>query len=229
MPELRQIHGDYVEMFGNLFKLQSISSDYQLVPFLCFKGNFPTTLSEYDHFVISGSKYCSFDQETPWILELIQLIRNLSETRQKFVGICFGHQVITIATGGQVIQNPMGWETGPTKIDVDQHLLSDYFGSNCSRTQVYLNEMHRDHVSELGNGFKNFGSTAKGKHQFLLHSDKYLTVQGHPEFTMQYTKDLIAKRITAGVFTNEIVEDLKHGIECDSSWFAELMMVFLLK
>ena len=155
------------------------------------------------------------------------MIQTLNDTRQKFVGICFGHQVIAIATGGKVIQNPLGWEVGPTKIDLDLDLVAKLLGPLYSKPKIIINEMHRDHVVEIGGGFSVLGSTSKSPFQLLLKPNKYLTIQGHPELTIDYTLELVSKRVETGVFPKSIVGQLEQGEVMDSLWFANLMMNFL--
>lgn len=46
-----------------------------------------------------------------WIINLTKFIRGLPESL-KVVGICFGHQVVSIAFGGECHRNELGWEIG---------------------------------------------------------------------------------------------------------------------
>jgi GMP synthase-like glutamine amidotransferase len=54
----------------------------------------------------------------PWIQTLTQYIRDLasSHSRVKIVGICFGHQIVAQALGGQVVPNNGLWEIGVSQV-----------------------------------------------------------------------------------------------------------------
>lgn len=48
----------------------------------------------------------------PWIIRLVEFTRELPQKapNTRLVGICFGHQIIARAFGGQLERNPHGWE-----------------------------------------------------------------------------------------------------------------------
>jgi len=54
----------------------------------------------------------------PWIQTLTQYVRDLasSHPRVKIVGICFGHQIVAQALGGQVVPNNGLWEIGVSQV-----------------------------------------------------------------------------------------------------------------
>jgi hypothetical protein len=67
--------------------------------------------NKYDGILITGSVRSAYEDEE-WIHKLIQFVKDIRskapETR--IVGICFGHQIIAMATGGTCEPNPSGWE-----------------------------------------------------------------------------------------------------------------------
>jgi hypothetical protein len=61
----------------------------------------------------------AYDQ-TPWILDLIKYIQHIANnTKQKIIGICFGHQVYSIAMGGKV-EKAKSWEVGLIHTDLTE-------------------------------------------------------------------------------------------------------------
>jgi GMP synthase-like glutamine amidotransferase len=87
--------------------------------------------------------------------------------------------------------------------------------------------MHQDHVTVIPPGFHSLGHTEISPNQILLKPQKYLSVQGHPEFTAGFVEDLVEMRRQKGIFSNEFVEGLSKNQETDSVWFADLATLFL--
>ena len=67
----------------------------------------------------------------PWIQTLVQYIRDLatSHPRVKIVGICFGHQIVALALGGQVVPNNGLWEIGVSQVRLTKAGV-DVFGED---------------------------------------------------------------------------------------------------
>ncbi|MEL6233066.1 MAG: type 1 glutamine amidotransferase [Pseudomonadota bacterium] len=59
----------------------------------------------FDATIITGSP-ASVHDPAPWIGRLMALIRDLHAARHPMLGVCFGHQAIAQALGGQVGPNP---------------------------------------------------------------------------------------------------------------------------
>src|SRR5262245_23341815 len=74
-------------------------------------GEFPASVDAHDGYVITGSRHAAYE-ELWWIERLVQLIRALDAQKHPLVGICFGHQLIARALGGNVFKAPQGWGVG---------------------------------------------------------------------------------------------------------------------
>jgi GMP synthase-like glutamine amidotransferase len=71
----------------------------------------------------------------------------------KFLGICFGHQIIAEALGGKVEKNSRGWEVGWTVIylnDRAQRFL------HTDKSNMKIHQMHQDHVTQMPSGMRVF-------------------------------------------------------------------------
>ncbi len=100
---LQKEHGTYPEMFRNLFKLP-------MNEFYVCDGEFPS-LDDYDAFICTGSGYSVYD-EVSWILELQEFTRKSYQAGGKFIGVCFGHQLIAESVGGKVERLDAGFLIG---------------------------------------------------------------------------------------------------------------------
>ncbi|CCG85177.1 putative Class I glutamine amidotransferase [Taphrina deformans PYCC 5710] len=99
----------------------------------------------------------------------------------KLVGICFGHQLIARALGGQVARNPRGWEISVTSTTT--------FACELLPTlkDLRLHHMHRDMA--------------------LYEPGRYFSVQGHPEFNAETVETLVHDRVAKGIVPAEYGDD----------------------
>lgn len=74
-------------------------------------GIFPERLDRHDAYVITGSRHSAYDV-MPWIARLLETVRALHALRCPAIGICFRHQAVAQALGGEVGPNPEGWGIG---------------------------------------------------------------------------------------------------------------------
>ena len=132
-PELK---GGYREMFAAL--LPRFTFRY----YAAHHGQLPPSASECDAWLCTGSKYSVYDG-TPWIANLAAFIRSLGEKR--FVGICFGHQMLAHAMGGQVAKAKQGWGVGVLDVEV----LRKELWMDPPLQHLRIQHMHQDQVQRL--------------------------------------------------------------------------------
>lgn len=120
LPELKDQFGTYTEYFRTLLQASVDAATFQTLEFDTYEAYLgaylPTTIEELsglDGIILSGSRFTSYDNDA-WILKTLDLIRLAYGHHVKLVGICFGHQLIARALGGQVAANPNGWEISVT-------------------------------------------------------------------------------------------------------------------
>lgn len=107
--------GNYASMFEALF--QQVDKALELRFYLVINGQFPQHIDECDAYICSGSKWGANDDDL-WVRQLEDFIRALYTARKGLVGICFGHQLIAKALGGEVEKSPLGWGVGIAHADV---------------------------------------------------------------------------------------------------------------
>lgn len=187
--ELRPKWHSYGQMFVHL--LRDAGIDWQLDVHSVINGQYPAFPDDYDAFLITGSKYDSFADDQ-WIVQLRNYARELYAAGKPITGICFGHQVLAHALGGEAARSDAGWGLG-----VMSYELQDPPAFIQDHGPVRLIISHRDQVSRLPE-----------QAQLLLHNDfcpmaafhipgRVLAIQGHPEFTVDYARDLLDQRVDA--------------------------------
>ena len=101
--EFAETYGQYPEMFRHIIKKSGLTFFYESFNILNF--DYPTSLNDFDLYLITGSKASVYDNEE-WILNLFEFVRSLNIAKKNILGFCFGHQVIAQALGGQVQKHP---------------------------------------------------------------------------------------------------------------------------
>ena len=99
-----------------------------------------------------------------------------------FLGICFGHQILSKLNGGRVKQSK-NREFGLANVYKKNNsiLTTNFFGNKKSK-QVWMS--HADQVSKLPKNFKVIASSTNSKFAIIENKiKKYYGVQFHPEVT----------------------------------------------
>ena len=106
---LRRQYGSYGDMIQNL--LQSLDQRLAFTRYQVTESNYPENIDDCDAYLITGSKFSIYDNE-PWIKDLQEYVIALAGQQKKLIGICFGHQLIAHALGGQTQKSEKGNEHG---------------------------------------------------------------------------------------------------------------------
>jgi GMP synthase (glutamine-hydrolysing) len=159
--------------------------DANLVEFNVNERELPETFA-FDGCVVTGSRASVYWDE-PWIDDLRSWVRDAIDSGLPCLGVCFGHQLLADALGGQV--DPMGeYEIGYRTVEHDgeNQLLS---GVNESFT-VFTT--HSDHVTELPPGATQFAENDYGIHGF--RKGNVFTVQFHPEYDIETAETIVDEK-----------------------------------
>lgn len=164
--------------------------DADLVEYEVTDGDVPETF-DFDGFVVTGSRASVYWDE-PWIDDLKAWVTAALERDLPALGVCFGHQLLADALGGEV--EDMGeYELGYRTVrQTDESTLLAGLSE-----EFVIFETHSDRVVSPPEGATVIAENEYGIQGF--ETDCVLSVQFHPEYDMA-----TARTVTKG---KESVED----------------------
>lgn len=175
-PAFVERAGTYDQDFKNM--LESVApGEWEYQVWHCPHHELPVSADDCDAWIVSGSKAAAYDKDT-WIESLKQFIRQLDQAEAKVLGVCFGHQLIHSALGGQVEKYFDGWGLGPYPVT-----MTDTLGSLKAGDNVRVLAMHQDQVLNVADGFETIASSDFCTNAITRKGSHALTIQAHPEFT----------------------------------------------
>lgn len=212
--------GGYLDLYSNL--LRAVDPNVAITDYDVVNGELPDDPGEQDGWLISGSRASAYDAD-PWLADLLDLLVRLDAERAPTVGICFGHQALAQALGGEVTMAEGGWGIGIHQAQVDD--TSEWMLPE--REQFGIAYSHKDQVTALPDGATVIASSDHCPIAAFTIGDHVLGIQGHPEFTPEFAADVYQSRM--GVFPDELLDDAMNSLEgsIDSSDVAAWMLRFL--
>ncbi|MBT6531648.1 MAG: type 1 glutamine amidotransferase [Marinovum sp.] len=190
--------GNYAQMFTQFLS----GRDYSFAAYSVVDMEFPKSAHSADCWVITGSRHGVYEN-LPFIEPLKALVRDIYNLKIPLVGVCFGHQVIAQALGGQVEKYSGGWSVGATDYDFEGQTVS-------------LNAWHQDQVVALPADARVLGSSPFCKYAFLGYGENVFTVQAHPEFDSRFINGLIDTR-GRGLVPDDLLERASRKLELPNS------------
>jgi len=190
--------GNYAQMFTQFLS----GRDYSFAAYSVVDMEFPKSTHSADCWVITGSRHGVYEN-LPFIEPLKALVRDIYNLKIPLVGVCFGHQVIAQALGGQVEKYSGGWSVGATDYEFEGQTVS-------------LNAWHQDQVVALPADARVLGSSPFCKYAFLGYGENVFTVQAHPEFDSRFINGLIDTR-GRGLVPDDLLERASRKLELPNS------------
>lgn len=177
--------GTYPDMFERL--LGPDAFDYRV--FAADEGELPENPTACDAYLVTGAAAGVYEP-LPWIAGAEDFLR-AAKGEAALVGVCFGHQLMAQAFGGQVIKSPKGWGLG----EQDYQIQRREPWMDAEVAAVRLPGSHQDQVVALppgaevwaGNDFAPLGA-------LVWPGERAISLQLHPEFEPAYASALIENR-----------------------------------
>lgn len=184
---VRKRFGSYGDMFVQL--LRPLQEDLQFRCYAADQEQLPESPRECDAYIVTGSRHNAFDRH-PWIEDLKQFIRELDRQRIKCLGICFGHQVVAEALGGETAKSEKGWGVGLAEFQVCASPA--WLRRSAENFRVLVS--HQDQVNQIPPSATRFAQSDFCPNGGYFIGSHIFCLQGHPEFNKDYVRFLIEKR-----------------------------------
>ncbi len=143
--------------------------------------------------IVTGSPL-SVIERAPWMLELGYELLRVAARGTPVLGVCFGHQLLAKAAGGEVLQNPHGREIGTVRVRLTEAGRDDPLFAWAEADEIEVQATHMDAVAPLPAGATLLASNENCAAQAFRLSETAAGVQFHPELWAEAMRDLIASR-----------------------------------
>lgn len=147
----------------------------------------------FDGIIVTGSPL-SVTERAPWMDELGQRLLELGRKGTPVLGVCFGHQLLARAAGGDVALNPRGREIGSVTVQLTAAGAKDPLFTWARQPVVECQATHVDAVEPLPPGATLLAGNENTPVQAYRLSETVAGVQFHPEIDAGTMRDIIASR-----------------------------------
>lgn len=187
LPQLSPRFGQYTDMFPETLGAADPGLDF--AGYDVESQQYPASIDECDGYLITGSRHSVYDP-LPWIPPLESFVRELHAREKKLLAVCFGHQLVARALGGEAGPAERGWTIGVqhTRIDTPFPWTSD------RATSTRLIHSHKDQVSALPPEAEHVGGNDACPSGLYRIGTHVMSVQAHPEFSPEYARALYQVR-----------------------------------
>ncbi|MGU9952270.1 MAG: glutamine amidotransferase-related protein [Gammaproteobacteria bacterium WSBS_2016_MAG_OTU1] len=184
--DLRDAHGNYASMFARLLAPE-ITCEWQV--YEAREGDLPQNADECDAYLITGSR-CGVYENWEWIPPLFDCIKMLNNAQKKLVGICFGHQAVAQALGGEVQKSDNGWGVGRHQWEITN--TTPWMQPPLTKLNMLVS--HQDQIITLPPQAQLLASSSFCQYAMYAIGNHIFCVQGHPEFTPEFMLALLQRR-----------------------------------
>ena len=184
---LRARHGDYPQMFADLFRAAADGAPVQCQAIDALQGAYPSP-EACDAYLITGSRHSVYDG-LAWIAPLAAFVGQALDAGSKVLGICFGHQLLAHFFGGRT-ERASGWAVGVH----ESRVVAEAPWLQPGRERFALLSSHQDQVVRLPEGAELIATNDFCPIAGFVWGRQALAFQGHPEFSKPYAAALMDQR-----------------------------------
>lgn len=142
--------------------------------------------------IVSGSSAMVTDR-ADWSERAAAWLREAAHDGQSLLGICYGHQLLAHALGGEVADNPAGRESGTVRIDLHPPAAADPLFAHAP-TGFMAHTSHVQTVLRAPDGATVLARSQRDGCQAFRWGERAWGVQFHPEFATHHMRGYVAAR-----------------------------------
>ncbi|MCE0494588.1 glutamine amidotransferase-related protein [Vibrio salinus] len=218
-PDLAKDYGEYADM---IMATLSPHASFEFTLFNAVNCELPDKNDDCGGYIITGSTHDAYSDQQ-WIHSLVDWIRLCDEQKKPLIGICFGHQIISLALGGTVRKSEKGWGIGMSVNEV--HESPQWMTPHLDVLNLLVS--HQDQVIDIPDSMKIIASSEFCPNYMLSKDDHILTVQGHPEFSVEFDRKLVERKkplLTMDQYDHALTSlELPPHSSIVMQWFAQFL------
>ena len=192
---LRERHGDFENWIA-------AGLDSQTLPLLVVDPRRGDTLpapGTISGAVLTGS-HAMVSHREPWSERTAQWLAQLVAHDTPVLGICYGHQLLAHALGGEAGDHPQGIEIGTVTVTLDEAAATDALLRDLP-TEFQAHVVHSQSALRLPEGAVRLAGSAHEPVQAFRVGEHPWGVQFHPEFDAESMRgyiDMLADELKSG-------------------------------
>lgn len=175
-PAIKEQFGDFDEWF-----LRGLAPELDITVFNAEAGELPENATDWDGIVVTGSPAMVSNRE-PWSENAAKWLAKAVNQSVPVLGVCYGHQLLAHALGGEVGYHPEGRESGTHQVTLLNSAKDDpLFRHMPSSIKAQLT--HKQSVLRLPPNATLLARNEFEPHQAFRVGACAWGVQFHPEFS----------------------------------------------
>lgn len=179
---------------------------------------------EYGGVVVTGS-WAMVTERAPWSVASAAYLRELVAREAPVLGVCYGHQLLVDALGGEVAYNPRGRSAGTVELTLTEAARDcPLFSVLSERPRVQVS--HMQSALRLPEGAVRLAASPLDPNHAFRYGERTWGVQFHPEFDAWVSREYILARREAIEAEGLSVERLLANVR-DSDDGARLLKRFV--
>ena len=166
--------------------------------------------SELSGIVVSGSASMVSDKQD-WSEKTARWLKQAVDAGVPVLGVCYGHQLLAHALGGEVGLNPNGRQIGT----VNAHMLTDAADDPLLGdlpTDYPVQTSHSESVLRLPPNATRLATSELDENFAIRFADKAWGIQYHPEFSAPVMREYLTRRADAIRSEGLDPDDLKSKV-----------------
>lgn len=214
---VREAHGDFEAWIEAA--MQDVIPDFEVVDVPA--GGVLPEATHLSGVIITGSA-SMVSERADWSEQTAAWLKSAAGSDLPMLGICYGHQLIAHALGGEVGPNPAGREIGtvPLRLQASGDALLGGLPS-----EILVQTSHSEVVLRLPEGAAGLGETDLDPHHVYRIGDRIWGLQFHPEFDRAIMRGYIEAREEALIAEGLSPRDLLAAC-AESAPAASLLALF---